>query len=282
MVFAATFPSRNTTLIRDGIPRDLGGPAFNIAWYLRQLGWAVALVSPIGTLDRTLFESLLTSVNLPSHLLVSAPGNTDILFSILTANDNHLSVYFRSRLPRYIQTQLISNALKTDALVLAGGRQKIIRGAFTTLALSRKTRIIAFNPSYAIYEYAPHELLPLLTAAEVVILNASEARYTLHALGLSSFTRLARLVSGILVLTAGARGATVYQGASKLHLPTRARTVSSPIGAGDAFLAGFLDSLLRGQSIVAAGRFASALAARVVKSYKVRIHLSSPPRHSAN
>jgi 2-dehydro-3-deoxygluconokinase len=57
-------------------------------------------------------------------------------------------------------------------------------------------------------------------------------------------TRLAESGVGQLVITRGARGATLWQEGVAHHAPAIAVTVLDTIGAGDAFAAGYLSGIL--------------------------------------
>ncbi len=67
-----------------------------------------------------------------------------------------------------------------------------------------------------------------------------------------------------IVLTLGERGAfAASRDGKKVYHPAFAVQLQDPVGAGDAFTAGFLDSLLNEQPLAEACRFASAIGAMV-------------------
>lgn len=82
----------------------------------------------------------------------------------------------------------------------------------------------------------------------------------------------------ILTLTRGAAGAVVHTRlAGPLPVPAVATRVVDPTGAGDAFAAGFLDSLLRGAGPGEAGSHAADWAARACRYLGARAWLDHEP-----
>ncbi len=69
----------------------------------------------------------------------------------------------------------------------------------------------------------------------------------------------------IVVLTHGARGATVFAGQGVLHVPAFAAREVDPTGAGDVFAAAFLIRYRREKDLFGAARFAAAAASFVVE-----------------
>jgi len=69
----------------------------------------------------------------------------------------------------------------------------------------------------------------------------------------------------IVVLTRGARGATIYAGRGTLHVPACPAREVDPTGAGDVFAAAFLIRYAAQKDLLGAARFASATAALAVE-----------------
>lgn len=69
----------------------------------------------------------------------------------------------------------------------------------------------------------------------------------------------------IVILTSGARGATLYAGEGTMHIPAVPAREVDPTGAGDVFTTAFLIQYYQNKDLLAAGRFAAAAAALVVE-----------------
>ncbi|HEX4789909.1 MAG TPA: PfkB family carbohydrate kinase, partial [Actinospica sp.] len=81
--------------------------------------------------------------------------------------------------------------------------------------------------------------------ADLVLLGTDEAA---EVFGTADPRRLRALLPGprILVVKDGGRGATAFEGDEEVVEPALTVDVVEPIGAGDAFAAGYLGGLLRG------------------------------------
>jgi 1D-myo-inositol 3-kinase len=76
---------------------------------------------------------------------------------------------------------------------------------------------------------------------------------------------LYREIARIVVLTRGARGATIYAGNGVMHVPAYSAREVDPTGAGDVFAAAFLIRYAAAKDLLGAARFAAAAAALEVE-----------------
>lgn len=102
---------------------------------------------------------------------------------------------------------------------------------------------------------APGVLRALADRADIVFVGLDEAQ-TLWGSALSGAEDVRALLPGprLLVVKDGATGATVFDGGAAYTVPALRTDVVEPVGAGDAFAAGFLAGLLRGESLTTALR----------------------------
>ncbi len=260
-------------MIIDGVRWEIGGPAFNVCWYLRRLGHTVRLAAPYGRRNYALLKEALAVGRLDGSGLVAVDTDTDSLLSVWRG-DGHWSVYVRGVLPRQVGKSLSAKCRRTKQLIVAGSRHNVIRGAVIDLIESQDMEVLGFNPSYAVYDYRPRELAYMLKRARVTILNEEECKHVLKVQDLRRTEDLARYVGGMLIVTRGSRGARVYRQSLITEMGSLARKSVFPLGAGDAFFAGFLHMLLRRAAVKEAARFAAAIAALVVESPRVRVDVS--------
>lgn len=79
----------------------------------------------------------------------------------------------------------------------------------------------------------------------------------------------ARMLPGarakVTVVKLGARGCAVFAGESEIRVPALDVPVVDTTGAGDAFVAGFLDAIVRGEGLETAARRANEIAAECVQ-----------------
>ncbi len=268
------FPRLNRTLVldRDRNP-EVGGPAFNLAWYLSKLGDQPRLIGIYGEADKEAVKIAVDQTALRYGDLVSLPGGSDRLISVLTEK-GHQSVYFRAEMSNRAVKKIRNSCANAKVLVLTGSRHKAVRDLYVNFARERQDRFIVFNPSYAITEYNRRQLMALLSRADLVVFNEDEARYASKLLRTSRTDMLSKRSRGILVITRGGAGQTIFRNGKREETNSLLARVRNPIGAGDAFLAGFLHMLLRKKSTFDAAKFGSTVAAYAVESKNVRAKIS--------
>jgi len=117
----------------------------------------------------------------------------------------------------------------------------------------RKNRgLIAINPSDHYLKMGADKLKPLLSLAEVVVVNREEAAFLTKADYRDEkeiFRRLDKMIGGLAVMTDGPRGALASDGRNIYSAPKfKYKGVADRTGAGDAFGSGFVAGLVRRQS----------------------------------
>jgi sugar/nucleoside kinase (ribokinase family) len=102
------------------------------------------------------------------------------------------------------------------------------------------------------------ELRPVLANADVVLANEHEAAACTAGAGAEA---LLDATGGAVVVKLGAAGARVLTRTGTTRAAAVATNAASTVGAGDAFDAGLLYALLRGDALERSARFANATAA---------------------
>ncbi|GAA3742424.1 2-dehydro-3-deoxygluconokinase [Spinactinospora alkalitolerans] len=95
---------------------------------------------------------------------------------------------------------------------------------------------------------AADRLLGLARAADVVFVGRDEAE-ALWATASADDVRTLLPDVGCLVVKDAEHGATCFEEARRVHVPAPVVTVVEPVGAGDAFAAGYLSGLLTGRTV---------------------------------
>ncbi|MBG0857717.1 sugar kinase [Streptomyces spinoverrucosus] len=109
-------------------------------------------------------------------------------------------------------------------------------------------------------------LRPLADRADIVLVGLDEAQ-ALWGEALTGARAVRDLLPGphVLVVKDGARAATAFVGADAHSVPALAVRVAEPVGAGDAFAAGFLTGLLRDLPVERALRLGHLTAASALR-----------------
>lgn len=110
-----------------------------------------------------------------------------------------------------------------------------------------------------------------------LLMNHIEAQYVLKVMGYSDVRQLMHPQMRAIVVTAGAQGATVYSAAGEWHVPAvPPQRLVDPTGAGDAFTAGFLGGVLRGDSPQTAVQWGVTLASFVIEAVGCQTNIPTP------
>ena len=102
---------------------------------------------------------------------------------------------------------------------------------------------------------------PYRRRGHVLVVNEREAAHLRALFALRDDASLKSLVPGLVIVTLAARGAIIFGNDRPVTVPSFSGSVLDVIGAGDAFLAGFLHAQLAGAPVHEAGLWAAAAAA---------------------
>ncbi|CAM5421526.1 Sugar kinase OS=Streptomyces alboniger OX=132473 GN=CP975_22395 PE=3 SV=1 [Streptomyces alboniger] len=175
--------------------------------------------------------------------------------------DTHEVVYYRAG-----SAASAMSPASVDEAALASGRVLHLSGITPALSadcLDLVTRLCARHPDRAPLvsfdvnhrpglwreagDRAPGVLLDLARGADLVFVGEDEAAAAWGVTGGPEAVRAALPEPGTLVVKQGSRGATVFRhGEAPVFQAALSVDVVAPVGAGDAFAAGFLSATLRG------------------------------------
>ncbi|MFI6579148.1 sugar kinase [Nocardiopsis sp. NPDC050513] len=247
---------------------EIGGAESNVAVHLARAGRPVAWRSALGDdpFGQWIRDRLTASG-------VRCAARTD------TARPTGL--YMKEPLPqgtrvRYWRRGSAASALtRSDAAEVWRLRPRLVHTSGITAALSASAHglveelldsapdgtLRSFDVNYRPALHGGHNaasVLDLARRADVVFCGLDEARELWGVTGLAELRDLLRGAApydpaahgpGLLVIKQGAEGATAVRGERTWFQPAPRVEVVEPVGAGDAFAAGFLDRLLDGAPI---------------------------------
>lgn len=259
-------PEVNTTSVVHQSDRSLGGAAINLCWHWAMLGIPSRLMGLATPRDRQLLID--TIPRLVDVSVIETIGvDTDRLVTFL-AGPSHKSAYFMGDVEQEQVEKLASQVSAQATLVLNGGRHREFRAAYVDICGRLGGPSLIFNPSYAVYEYGHSELEAVISSVSLTAVNLDEAEYVVETLGVPSIEELANECSGRVLVTAGGQGGALHGDGPPIKWPGSSTSASLCVGAGDAFLAGFLASRSNDPSKRVA--WGASVAAVVVKTGEVR------------
>lgn len=246
----------------------VGGSATNSSTSFKRLGLQAGVISKLGNDPyATLVLNHLKQEGI-RFMGTQAPGNTglsviisgvkhDRTILVHKGNNNKLK---KTDLPKRLNTRWFYFG---SALEDTWATQKHLAN------YAKKNNIkILFNPSHYVAKQGIAKLKPVLSATNILILNKEEAR---------ALTNIRKEIPGLLkhlqehvpivVITNGAKGAHAYNGIAMHAIKPKDVPVTDPTGAGDAFASGFLASIIHGNDIPTALKWAAAQANNILGEY---------------
>ncbi|MFJ4918907.1 sugar kinase [Streptomyces sp. NPDC088725] len=236
---------------------DVAGAESNVAMYLADHGVPVRWVSAVGDdpFGQRIRERVAafgvdvsgvrTDPSRPTGLLVKDPG----------ADGTRVHYYRRGSAASALGPELLrTEAVRGAGLVHLTGITPALSASCRALAeaalAAERPYTVSFDVNHrpALWpdDSAPRTLLSLAGRADIVFVGLDEAQ-ALWGDGLTDAAAVRNLLFGphTLVVKDGPRDATAFVGAASHTVPALTVDVVEPVGAGDAFAAGFLAGLRR-------------------------------------
>lgn len=241
--------------LREGPRLALGvaGAEANVAAYLARLGCSVAYVSRIGDDPfGELISSFLTSSGVSCFLDVCPDVPTGVYFKDPSPDGTRVhyyragsaastmdaSVWSTPRSARIVHLSGITPALSSScaSFITTGLAERPVPGALYSFDVNYRPRL------WPVTRAAP-ELASLANQADLVFVGLDEAA-TLWGVLTPDDVRGVLPKCATLVVKDGAVGATSFTDAGSHFVPAPRVDVVEPVGAGDAFAAGYLFGVL--------------------------------------
>jgi sugar/nucleoside kinase (ribokinase family) len=264
---------------------EIGGGSINTAVNFANLGFKVAPIVKVGQdLNAKAVLERLTEKNVNDSLVINSDQYKTGLSVILTSFEGDRTVLTHRGANNHITLDEIPwNKIKNSKwLYIAplSGDSNLVLDKIADFAEENNVSM-AFNPGTTQIKRGVEDLQKILSTAEVLIMNRSEAshitkikeNYTNDRDPWTSqvYKMLIELKSykpKVVVITDGNKGAVAFDGKAFYHAPPYPTEVVSTLGAGDAFSSTFVAGLTQfSWNIEKALIFASINAASIVTSF---------------
>lgn len=236
---------------------DIAGAESNVALYLADHGIPTHWLSAVGddpfgrrVRDRIAaggvdVDGVRTDPDRPTGLLLKDPG----------ANGTRVHYHRRGSAASALTPELLDDPAVAGAALLhlsgitpalSPGCHALVERALRPDRPCPVSFDVNYRPALWTGRPAGDVLRPLADRADIVLVGLDEAQ-ALWGDGITDAHGVRELLSGpqILVVKDGDREATAFVGAAAHSVPALTVRVAEPVGAGDAFAAGFLSGLLR-------------------------------------
>lgn len=255
----------------------LGGAPLNFAYRVNTMGERALIVSRVGTDELgaralTAMESLGLDLRWITRDAEHPTGTVEVTLDERRNPDYHI---VENVAYDYVPNgeELLELASGSDCICFGTLAQRMERSRRTLQAMLER-----FSGTYRLLDinlrkncWTPASVGASLQRADILKLNAEEVPDVAAAVGISAATVtefaaavVARAGLRYCVVTLGEKGAVAQSAQGELVVePAYHVEMTDPLGAGDAFTAGFVVSLLRGTGLREAVRLGNAMGAKV-------------------
>jgi sugar/nucleoside kinase (ribokinase family) len=256
-------PTLNTSARVNELHSFLGGMAVNSAIALASLGCKCELLSYMG---RNITPEQLQRLQMRGISLKyceTIPGDSPATFGFFKDRGYHH--YYYSGMEVEELSIATEPTYRSKMILLAGSHHAALRDFFKSIGSTAPRDKIMFSPSYALYSFCESDLREIISCSTIVALNREETSWLCEQLNVTE-GQIPELGPDVFVHTRDVNGCTVYTPEATFHVDAIPTTVSNPIGAGDAFNAGFIVAYLSRQSVRVCAEIGTVLGSLAVAS----------------
>lgn len=253
-------PLRVDTDTTSRIKSTSGGSAANTATWLANRGALVDFVAAVGSQDAAVHEEELREGRVAPHLQVEIGVPTGTIIIIVQGSDRTMLTERGAN--SLLQSASVTDELLADAQLLhvsgysivdgfgvEGTRELFARAADAGVPVSVNPGSIGF-----IADFGVEPFLEAIRGTQLLFLSLDEATLLTGETDAYAAARHLGESFPLVALTRGDQGVLlVVDGATPVEVPAQTVRSVDPTGAGDAFIAGFIEAWLRtGDAITSA------------------------------
>jgi adenosine kinase len=252
----------NVSFLVPEMRREFGGCAANIAYSLNLLGCRGMAMATAGHDFTPYRERMLAQGLIIEHIRVLPDSFTAQCFITTDLDDNQITAFHPGAMQHAHLNKVSDAAGITLGIVSPDGRQAMIEHAAQFAAAQIP---FIFDPGQGLPLFSAEELKTFLAQARWVAMNDYEWGMLQQKTGLSVAEVTAQVEA--LVVTLGAKGSLIHTQGRSWTIPCATpKAVVDPTGCGDAYRAGLIHGLLKGQDWETIGRTASVMGAIKIES----------------
>ena len=251
----------NVSFLVPRMRREFGGCAGNIAYNLKLLGGEPVPMATVGQ-DfgpyREWFEEQdirLDQVKIIDELF------TPQAFITTDLDNNQITAFHPGAMMRSYENHVRDVKGITFGIVSPDGREGMLQNAaeFHVAGIP-----FIFDPGQAMPLFNGEDLRNFIELADYVTVNDYESNLLQERTGWDEKTIAGKVKAYI--ATQGPRGSLIHHGGEVLSIPpAHERRITDPTGCGDAYRAGLIFGLMRGDDLATCGRMASLMGALKVE-----------------
>jgi adenosine kinase len=238
-----------------------GGTAANIARTVAMLGGSPLTVASVGR-DADEYIKLLSDEGIDTSFIQKSEEDVCSTAVLGTDSNEQQIIFYHPGADRLGEWPEIEPS--NIAYGIASPREE--RFMFECLRFCKEHSIPSFfDPGQRIFSMTDDDFERGIDLATGIIANAFEWGVITDRLNTSAEDMLSELDT--IIITKGDAGVTIHTADGEMNIPScKADKVLNPTGAGDAFRAGLLVSLVQGESLENAAMFGNAMGSLSVES----------------
>lgn len=238
----------SVAFLTEGMRREFGGCAGNIAYAVRQLGQTPIVCATVGS-DATAYLQRLDGLGIPTQWIAQRDDAFTAQATLITDNGGRQITAFHPGAMAMAHENPIPSrdAVQADIAILSpDGKEATLLHA---QQLHEAGVPIVFDPGQGLPVFDATELRQLIQLSDWLIVNEYEAEMLSDTLGETAESLAAQVQTYI--VTKGKDGCTLYeQGKDAIHIAAPDATEElDPTGCGDAFRGGLLYGITNGWTL---------------------------------
>ncbi|MBI4250683.1 carbohydrate kinase family protein [Candidatus Uhrbacteria bacterium] len=264
----------NTCFLVDGIVKNFGGCAGNIAYTMRMLGADPIVLSVLGS-DGDTYSDYLEKQGIVTRYIYREASALSSQATIITdKDDNQITAYHNGASDAASDLSIGDMDQSFDFAIIAPTK-KTAMIKYASECAARKTPFV-FDPGQQLGGFEKDELRKMLSLCSFFIVNDYELKVTEQKTEYSA--RMLCAMIDTVIITRGASGSRIItrRGAEHIEIvPCKPQEVRDPTGAGDAYRAGFFSAYAAGKDLAVCGQVGSVAAAYAIERYGTQNHIFS-------
>jgi adenosine kinase len=235
--------------------RVRGGVAANIAYTMKLLGSDPVIMATVGN-DFGDYRHWLEEQGLATDQIIEIPDELTATFFVSTdLEQNQIANFYAGAMNHARYYSLESRALDNAGLVIISPNDPLAMLSYAQ-ECKRLGLPYAYDPSQQIARLSGEDLQESIPGAAYLLCNEYELAMVQSKTGWSLDEIRSQV--GMLVLTLGKKGSTLYWGDEVIAIPVaHLERIEDPTGAGDAYRGGFFAALANGLPPAVCGRIGS-------------------------
>ncbi|MBU0619187.1 carbohydrate kinase family protein [Patescibacteria group bacterium] len=259
----------NLSLLTDKLRKNYGGTAANTAYNLALLGEKPAILATAGK-DFSAYKKFLNKAKVNTqYIKIYKNDYTSNYFALVDQSDNQIGGFYIGAMTKASHLSLKKIKPKPRFMILGPTvPQTIIQLAQECQKLNIP---YLFDPGVQIPELSASQILTGLRQTEILIGNDYEIAMLKKKTSLNQSALLKQVK--ILVTTLAEKGSVIKTQNKTITIKAaQPKNTCDPVGAGDAFRAGFVSGYLKNFDLKACGQMGSVSAAYTVEKYGTTTH----------